>query len=140
MNLLAVIDNSIIYFLLFPRKFSEKDEDPFIFSNLVIEVEQKSILGTYGAILMQSEYERMLIELDLLLSDQIDSYLLDPIEPLFKIKMEKETAALYRWTITLKSGKHRNHDFLVSKTELKRFYEELEIEMTEILPPPFLPN
>ncbi|TCI30768.1 hypothetical protein EVJ33_05610 [Exiguobacterium sp. SL-10] len=136
---MAQIKHEDVTIELFPRKYSETGEDVFIASLFTIEVEQLFIFKFYGSLLLKSEFEDLLFHMRKLLDGTTDKYLLDPIEPYFVLRIERKADELYKWTFWARTGPKRVDAFFFLKEEMEQFYRQLEQEMTEILPPPFLP-
>ncbi|WP_029595370.1 MULTISPECIES: hypothetical protein [Exiguobacterium] len=136
---MAKIQHKDVTIELFPRKYSEKGEDVFIASLFTIEVEQLFIFKFYGSLLLKSEFQDFLFHMRRLLEGTSDKYLLNPIEPYFVLRIERKADALYKWTFWARSGPKRVDAFFFPKEEMEQFYKQLEQEMTDILPPPFLP-
>lgn len=136
---MAKIQHKDVTIELFPRKYSETGEDVFIASLFTIEVEQLFIFKFYGSLLLESEFQDLLFHMRTLLDGTSDKYLLDPIEPYFVLRIERKADASYKWTFWARTGPKRVDAFFFQKEEMERFCKQLEQEMTEILPPPFLP-
>ncbi|TCI62668.1 MULTISPECIES: hypothetical protein [Exiguobacterium] len=136
---MAKIQHEDVTIELFPRKYSEKGEDVFIASLFTIEVEQLFIFKFYGSLLLKSEFQDLLFHMRKLLDGTSDKCLLDPIEPYFVLRIERKADDLYKWTFWARIGPKRVDAFFFPKEEMEQFYRQLEQEMTEILPPPFLP-
>lgn len=137
---MAIIENESLFFELFPRKYSEKDEDPFISSTLGIGIDGKGVFHFYGELLMKSEFEEILSDINMMLKDEINNFIFIPVEPIFKMQVIKETLTLYCWIFKFQTGKPREHRFYTNKTEVQTFYLQLKEEMNNVLPPPFLPK
>ncbi|STO07988.1 hypothetical protein [Exiguobacterium aurantiacum] len=144
---MAIIENESLFFELFPRKYSEKHEDPFISSTLGIGIDGKGVFHFYGELLMKSEFEEILSNIEeilsniyMMLKDEINNFIFIPVEPIFKMQVIKETLTLYCWIFKFQTGKPREHRFYTNKTEVQTFYLQLKEEMNNVLPPPFLPK
>ncbi|KAB2865046.1 MAG: hypothetical protein F9K39_03110 [Exiguobacterium chiriqhucha] len=136
---MAKIQHKDVTIELLPRKYSEKGEDVFIASLFTIEVDQLFIFKFYGSLLLKSEFQDFLFHMRRLLESTSDKYLLNPIEPYFVLRIERKADALYKWTFWARSGPKRVDAFFFPKEEMEQFYKQLEQEMTDILPLPFLP-
>lgn len=136
---MAIIQHEDVTIELSPRKYSETGDDVFIASLLTIEVEQRLIFKFYGSLLLESEFQDLLFYMRTLLDGTSDKYLLNPVEPYFVLRIERKADPLYKWTFWARSGPKRVDAFHFPQQEMEQFYKQLEQEMTEILPPPFLP-
>lgn len=136
---MAILTDSDIEFELFPRKYEEDSEDPFIFSLLRLEKGNKSIENLYGAILLKSEYEEMVANLSFLIDGKTSNYLLDPAEPGFIMEIMKETDDHYTWIITLSYKEERSLYFHPTKDSVQNFYNELQHNLANVQNPPYLP-
>lgn len=136
---MAIVERAGLFFELFPRKYEEKEDHPFIFSTLALSVESRGSFHFYGALLMKSEYEYLISQIALMLDGELNKFILNPVEPIFRMTIEREEVILYRFMVRFQTGKPRELIFYMNDCEINRFKEELKEEMTQILPPPFLP-
>ena len=136
---MAIVERAGLFFELFPRKYEEKEDDPFVFSTLALSVESRGSFHFYGALLMKSEYEYLISQIALMLDGELNEFILNPVEPIFRMTIEREEVILYRFMVRFQTGKPRELIFYMNDCEINRFNEELKEEMTQILPPPFLP-
>ncbi|WDH75387.1 hypothetical protein PTI97_11220 [Exiguobacterium marinum] len=136
---MAIVERAELYFELFSRKYEEEEDDPFIFSTLALSVESRGSFHFYGALLMKSEYEYLISQITLMLDGELNKFILNPVEPIFRMTIEREEVILYRFMLRFQTGKPRELIFYMNDCEINRFKEELKEEMTQILPPPFLP-
>lgn len=136
---MATIKNQDLYIKLFPRKYAERGDDPFIVSIFHIELQDTIIFDFYGSLLLESEYHYFLDEMDSMLSGSLKRVIVNPVEPYFVLRIEKEQGELFKWIFYKKLGPKRIDALLVTKEEMVEFRRQLQQEMTDILPPPFLP-
>lgn len=136
---MAIVERAGLFFELFPRKYEEKEDDPFVFSTLALSVESRGSFHFYGALLMKSEYEYLISQIAFMLDGELNKFILNPVEPIFRMTIEREEVILYRFMVRFQTGKPRELIFYMNDCEINRFNEELKEEMTQILPPPFLP-
>ena len=136
---MAIVERAGLFFELFPRKYEEKEDDPFVFSTLALSVESRGSFHFYGALLMKSEYEYLISQIALMLDGELNKFILNPVEPIFRMTIEREEVILYRFMVRFQTGKPRELIFYMNDCEINRFNEELKEAMTQILPPPFLP-
>ncbi|OGX80407.1 hypothetical protein A6395_01625 [Exiguobacterium sp. SH31] len=136
---MAIIKNQELYIKLFPRKYAETGDDPFIASLLHIEIQNTIVFDFYGSLLLESEYEDLLGRMESMLSGSLKRVVLNPVEPYFVLRIEKDYDELYKWVFYNKLGLKRIDGLIVTKEEMVEFHRQLQQEMTGILPPPFLP-
>ena len=136
---MATIDSKSLFFEIFPRKYAERDEDPFIASNLVLKLNDKTVFHFYGELLMKSEYEYILDNVKRILNGEMDEFILKPVEPIFEIQIVREDSEHYCWVFKFHTERFREYSFYTGIEEVEKFYMQLNEEMDNILPPPFLP-
>lgn len=136
---MSIIKNQELYIKLFPRKYAENGDDPFITSLFHIKVQNEIVFDFYGSLLLKSEYEDLLSHMELMLSGLLKRVILNPVEPYFVLRIENDQDDLFKWVFYNKLGPKRVDALLVTKDEMVEFHRQLQQEMIEILPPPFLP-
>lgn len=136
---MGTIDKESLFFEMFPRKYAEKDEDPFIASNLVLKLNDKTVFHFYGELLMKSEYEYILDNVKKMLNGELNEFILKPVEPIFKIQIMRKDSEHYCWVFKFHTKRFREYSFYTDTEEVGNFYMQLVEEMDNILPPPFLP-
>lgn len=77
--------------------------------------------------------------MELMLSGLLKRIILNPVEPYFVLRIENDQDDLFKWVFYNKLGPKRVDALLVTKDEMVEFHRQLQQEMIEILPPPFLP-
>ncbi|WP_077301717.1 WapI family immunity protein [Virgibacillus pantothenticus] len=136
---MAIIMDKSTEFELFPRKYEEDIEDPFIFSIFRITINNRPIINLYSPLLLKSEYDEIICKLDLLLSNRTKKIILETVEQLFTLKIIQGKNDSYKFNIIFKQNEIYNISVQTTRNSLQQFYNDLKENLSNVQSSPYLP-
>ncbi|WP_444972192.1 WapI family immunity protein [Virgibacillus proomii] len=136
---MAIIKDKSTEFELFPRKYEEDIEDPFIFTIFRITINNKPIINLYSPLLLKSEYDEIIYKLDLLLSNRTKKFILETVEQLFTLKIIQGKNDSYKFNIIFKQNEIYNISVQTTRNSLQQFYNDLKENLSNVQSSPYLP-
>ncbi|SDB82309.1 WapI family immunity protein [Shouchella lonarensis] len=160
---MASIRDEMTAWTVSPRRYSEDEENPFIFSTICLAVSGRSKLNDHSASLMASDYQCIINNMKDILEGTRDYFTLETIEP-FLVLHVSTAANVFKIQVThvveeydddeeYDDGKEEEdeddeygafnktvYEITCDRSALERFVGELEYEFDQVdKTPPWLP-
>ncbi|WP_226568769.1 WapI family immunity protein [Bacillus stratosphericus] len=138
---MAVIKDDFIEVELKPRTYQEDCEDPFILSIFELSEGNKVIVRDFSAVLLKSEYEKLVSEIEGLINNKLKNLYVETIEPLFILRIDKE---IEKYVIKIEvfitdEKQSEQYEINLDEENVKCFLKDLKYDIEDVKDPPKLP-
>ncbi|OMP27929.1 hypothetical protein [Bacillus sp. I-2] len=138
---MALITDDFIEVELKPRTYQEDGNDPFVLSIFELSESKKVIVRDFSAVLLKSEYEKLVSEIEDLMNNKLKNLYFETIEPLFILRMNK---VIEKYVIEIEvfindEIQSEQYEIKLDEEHVKCFLKDLKYDIENIKKPPKLP-
>ncbi|WP_282059036.1 WapI family immunity protein [Bacillus pumilus] len=138
---MALITDDFIEVELKPRTYQEDGNDPFVLSIFELSESKKVIVRDFSAVLLKSEYEKLVSEIEDLMNNKLKNLYFETIEPLFILRMNK---LIEKYVIEIEvfindEIQSEQYEIKLDEEHVKCFLKDLKYDIENIKKPPKLP-
>ncbi|WP_342490740.1 hypothetical protein MKX52_11745 [Bacillus sp. FSL R5-0422] len=138
---MALITDDFIEVELKPRTYQEDGNDPFVLSIFELSESKKVIVRDFSAVLLKSEYEKLVSEIEDLMNNKLKNFYFETIEPLFILRMNK---VIEKYVIEIEvfindEIQSKQYEIKLDEEHVKCFLKDLKYDIENIKKPPKLP-